>query len=594
MSLFSEKRYMMKNCLLLVLGLFLITPLYGEPLPASEAFQVEVQKLTPNTFSLNWTVKDGYFLYSDRIKLTPEKDSNINIGTLRLPPTQTKKDKQGHVYTVYRNQVSIPVDVLGLSPGESLIKLKYQGCSDDGFCYPPENKKIKIAIDDQLALSSVNLENTPAIATEKSAPSDKISQVFTEHNSFMSLLIFYGFGLLLSFTPCILPMVPVLSGIIIGHGQNVTTRKAFFLSLSYVLSMSLTYAVFGALIAIVGENLQISMQSPWAISIFSLIFVLLALSMFGFYELKLPHSWQNKIAGSSRGQRGGHYLGAAIMGCLATLILSPCVTAPLIGVLTYIAQSHNILLGSLSLFVLSLGMGTPLLLIGTSAGKLLPESGQWMNVIKAFFGILLLAVAIYLMARILPTSLTMFLWACLFIFSGIYAGALTPARSHHEKGRQGIGIILFIYGLLILIGTSMGASDPLQPLVGLKSISRNEPSNNSTAPQSLASIKQRIDEAEGKPILLDFYADWCSSCKVMEATTFQDPKVKQLLKHFKFIRVDVTQNNAENKALMRHFNIIAPPSFLFFDKEGKVLNQFKTVGEVSTAEFIQTLQEAKS
>lgn len=585
----------MKKWLFLTLGLLLTAPIYAEPLPANEVFKVEVKKLAPNTFSLNWTIKPDYFLYSDRIKLTLEADSNLNLGSLRLPPTQTKKDKQGHVYTVYRNEVSIPVDVLGVDPGESLIQLSYQGCSDDGFCYPPETKEIKVGIDSQLALANVSLEAnkpSPTKKTEEITTSDQISHVFTDHSWVMILVIFYGFGLLLSFTPCILPMVPVLSGIIVGHGREVTTKKAFLLSLSYVLSMSITYAALGAVVALLGENLQISMQSPWAISIFSLIFVLLALSMFGFYEFKLPNTWQAQISGSSREQRGGHYLGAAIMGCLSTLILSPCVTAPLIGVLTYIAQSHNVLLGSLTLFVLSLGMGTPLLLIGTSAGKLLPKSGNWMNVIKAFFGIILLGVAIYLMARILPNSLTMFFWACLFIFSGIYAGALTPAQTHHEKGKQGVGIILFIYGLLILIGTSMGAKDPLQPLGALKNTISYAQANKSASPQTLSSIKQQIKEAQGTPVLLDFYADWCSSCKVMEATTFQDPKVIKLLESFKFIRVDVTKNSPEDKELMHYFNVIAPPSFLFFDKQGNALNQLKTVGEVSTEHFIKILQEA--
>ncbi len=586
----------MKKWLILALGLFFSFTIHSEPLPAAEAFQVQVKKLDPNTFALTWTIKPDYFLYSNRIQLIPQAESNLNLGPLRLPPTLTKKDKQGHTYTIYRNQVSIPVDVLGHNPGESLLQLRYQGCSDDGFCYPPETKEIKIGIDTHLALATVSLEDTNQQESKASITnvSNEISQVFTEHNWLMILIIFFGFGLLLSFTPCILPMVPVLSGIIVGHGKEVTTKKAFLLSLSYVLSMSITYAALGAVVALLGENLQISMQSPWAISIFSLIFVLLALSMFGFYEFKLPDSWQAKISGSSRDQRGGHYIGAAIMGCLSTLILSPCVTAPLIGVLSYIAQSHNVLLGSLTLFVLSLGMGTPLLLIGTSAGKLLPKSGGWMNTIKAFFGIVLLGVAIYLMARILPNSLTMFFWSCLFIFSGIYTGALTPAHTHQEKGKQGIGIILFIYGLLILIGTSMGANDPLQPLAVFKKPLVNELNDKVlTVPQTLAAVEQKIKEAQGKPVMLDFYADWCASCKVMEATTFQDPKVKSLLEHFQLIIIDVTKNSPEDKELMRYFNVIAPPSFLFFDKQGKALNQLKTVGEVSTTEFIDTLKQAK-
>lgn len=585
----------MKKWLFLALSLFFIAPLYAEPLPAAQVFQVEVKKIDPNTFSVNWTIKPNYFLYSDRISLSSESEDDVTIGPLRLPLTETKTDKQGHVYTVYRNHLTLPVDVLGASPGESIIKLNYQGCSDDGFCYPPETQEIKIGIDSDLGLATVNLEENPiATNTVEEEPSTPIAQVFTDHNWFMILLIFYGFGLLLSFTPCILPMVPVLSGIIVGHGKEITTRKAFLLSLSYVLSMSITYAILGAVVALLGQNLQISMQSPWAIGVFSFIFILLALSMFGFYEFKLPESWQSKIAGSSGSQKGGHYFGAAIMGCLSTLILSPCVTAPLIGVLGYIAQSNNIILGSLTLFVLSLGMGTPLLLIGTSAGKLLPKSGSWMNGVKAFFGVLLLAVALYLLERILPSSLTMFLWACLFIFSGVYAGALSSAVTHQEKGKQSIGIILLVYGLLILVGTSMGATNPLQPLALLKEKMNAPLSNNRlNETQTLALIQQEIEAAKGTPVVLDFYADWCSSCKVMESTTFQDPEVKQLVTHFKWIKVDVTQNNSENQKIMRYFDVIAPPSFLFFNKQGKPMPQLKTVGELTASQFIKILEKAK-
>jgi thiol:disulfide interchange protein DsbD len=604
-GLFASMLYTISHCLkrkgrdmnkwlLVLMGLLLAFSIHSEPLPATDVFHVTVNNVDPNTFILEWEIKSGYYLYSDRIRLTAPQESNINLGSLRLPPTETKTDKQGHVYTIYRNHLSIPVDILGLSPGESLLELRYQGCSDDGFCYPPEIKEIKIAIDAELALTSVNMEqpNDIPIKHPINATNQDISTIFTEHGWVMIVLIFFGFGLLLSFTPCILPMVPVLSGIIIGHGKEITTRKAFLLSLSYVLSMSVTYAALGAVVALLGENLQISMQSPWAISLFSLIFILLALSMFGFYEFKLPDSWQEKIAGSSRSNRGGHYIGAAIMGCLSTLILSPCVTAPLIGVLTYIAQSHNMFLGCLTLFALSLGMGTPLLLIGTSAGKLLPKTGGWMNVIKAFFGIVLLGVAIYLMSRIIPISVTMFLWSCLFIFSGIYAGALTTAHSAKEKSQQGIGIILFIYGLLLLIGTSMGASDPLHPLALLKASAVNETQKMLVVPQqSVHTVEQQIKEAKGKPVMLDFYADWCASCKVMEETTFKDAEVQKLLTQFQVIKIDVTKNSIEDKELMRYFNVIAPPTFLFFSQDGAPLKQLKTVGEVSAAHFINILKQ---
>lgn len=579
------------------MGLLFLVTAHAEPLPAKDAFPLAVKRIDPNTFIVQWDIKSGYFLYSDRITLHPEENNNITIGTLRLPPTLSKTDKQGQTYTIYRQQLSIPVDVLGHEPGESLLELKYQGCSDDGFCYPPETQTIKVEIDQQRALSSVSLEQKMPVEENPPASNTatEISQLFSEHNWLMILVMFYGLGLLLSFTPCILPMVPVLSGIIIGHGSTVTTKKAFFLSLSYVLSMSVTYAAIGAIVALLGENLQISMQSPWAIGFFSLLFVLLALSMFGFYEFKLPQAWQAKIAGSGRSQRGGHYLGAAIMGCLSTLILSPCVTAPLIGVLTYIAQTHNVLLGTLTLFVLSLGMGTPLLLIGTSAGKLVPHTGTWMNTIKAFFGIVLLGVAIYLLERILPNSLTLFLWACLLIFSGIYAGALSPAHTSKEKGQQGIGIILFFYGLLLIIGASMGAKDPLQPLALFNTDSAHEAKKPlPMQPQNRSAIAQQIVEAKGTPIMLDFYADWCTSCKVMEATTFRDPQVQELLQHFTLIKIDITNNTAEDKELMQQFKIIAPPTFVFFDRQGKELNQFKEVGELSAAQLVRILRQVKA
>lgn len=574
----------------LVLCYFTTLALQANPLPAKEVFQVGVSHIDPNTFTINFQIKPNYFLYSTRIKLVPEADNKIHLGTLRFPPTLKKTDKQGHVHTVYRDQVTIPVGILGNKSGESELTLHYQGCSDDGFCYAPEQRIIRLSLDDNLALTKATLEHTPSTIEQSSDnQSDNITSVFANHNLAMILLIFFGFGLLLSFTPCILPMVPVLSGIIVGHGKEITTRKAFFLSLSYVLSMSVTYAILGAVVALLGANLQISMQSPWIIGVFSLVFVLLALSMFGFYEFKLPSSWQAKIHGTSSSQRGGHYLGAAIMGSLSTLILSPCVTAPLIGVLTYIAQTGNILLGCLTLFFLSLGMGTPLLLIGTSAGKWLPETGGWMNTIKAFFGILFIAVAIHLCSRIAPSSLSMGLWAGLLIFTGIYSGALTYSYSNKEKFHQGAGLIFLVYGFLILIGASMGATNPLQPLSSLQKPESSVIQKQQK--QTLNQIKQSIKEAYGTPIMLDFYADWCTSCKVMEATTFKDPKVQQALKRFTVIKIDVTENNAQTKALLNYFKIVAPPTFIFFDAQGQELDKLKLVGELSTSQFLKVLNQ---
>jgi thiol:disulfide interchange protein DsbD len=585
----------MRKWLYLVLLCCIISPLQAKPLPAAQVFQVKVETLDPNSFTIQWQIKPDYFLYRDRIKITASKDSNVQLAPLRLPNAIQKTDKQGKPFAVYQNQLTLPVGLLANKPGETLLKLGYQGCSQSGFCYPPIEKQIQVTIDNHLNLAAVSLEDSPLPATtlqEQEGIHSPLENIFTQHNKPMVLLLFFGFGLLLSFTPCILPMVPVLSSIIVGHGKEMTTKKSFFLSLSYVLSMSLTYALVGAIAALLGANLQISMQSPTAISLFSLLFVLLALSMFGFYEFKLPTAWQEKIAGPEAADRGGHYLGAAIMGCLSTLILSPCVTAPLIGVLTYIAQTKNILFGSLTLFVLSLGMGTPLLLIGTSAGRFLPEAGSWMEAIKVFFGFLMLAVAFFLMSRVLPPSFSMMLWAAFLIFSGIYAGALRGGISGWDKFFQGIGIILLGYGLLILIGSSMGSVNPWQPLKSVYAkalVQQNTQARTFTLPE----LKTALMEARGKPLLLDFYADWCASCAVMEATTLQDPAVQNALAAFTTIRVDVTANTAQNQAILAYFHVVAPPTFLFFNAEGEALPAKTLVGEVDAATFLQQLKSEK-
>ena len=581
----------MKKCCLYLILLFLPLLSFANPPPAVDVFQLTAKQVDPNTFAIDWQIKKGFFLYKSRIKLTENPDANIHLGTILYPKALKQIDAQGKNYFIYRNHLTLPAAILGEKAGETLLTVHYQGCSDDGFCYPPQTSQIKLAIDNNLALSNVSVERTDAASQTADIllpQSDSLDRLFSTRSWGIIILSFFGFGLLLSFTPCVLPMVPVLSGIIVGHSKDLSTRKAFFLSLSYVLSMSITYALVGAIVAIMGNNLQIAMQSPWIISLFSLIFILLALSMFNVYELRLPVSWQSRLASVTRSHSGGHYLGSALMGCLSTLILSPCVTAPLIGALGYIAQSGNVAFGSLSLFALGLGMGTPLLLIGTSAGKLLPKTGHWMNTVKSFFGVMLLAVAIYLMERILPTIIVMAMWASLLIFSGIYMGALTKANSNQEKLSQGLGIILLVYGLLILIGGSQGHSNPLQPLA-----TRNKPhtltDTEVRVAKSVSEIQDALANAKGKPVLLDFYADWCASCKVMANTTLQDERVLALLNNFIVLKVDLTANNAKTKAILSRYNVVAPPTFLFFDAKGIELSQLRLVGETSAKTFFNHL-----
>lgn len=585
----------MKKCGLILLLLCIPCLAISKPPPAAEVFQLSAHLIDPNTFAIDWIIKPGFFLYKKRIKVTTTQLSNIELAPLRLPPPLSYKDSRDKSYLIYRDHLSLSISALGKEPGESLLNVHYQGCSDKGFCYPPIDKQIKIAIDINLGLNNVSLETTAPTrqeATSSPSHSPDMSQLFSENSWGIIILSFFGLGLLLSFTPCVLPMVPVLSGIIVGHGKDISTRKAFFLSLSYVLSMSVTYSIIGAMVALMGMNLQIAMQSPISISLFSLIFVLLALSMFNVYELRLPVSWQARLANITKSHSGGHYLGAALMGCFSILILSPCVTAPLIGALGYIAQEGNVPLGMIALFFLSLGMGTPLLLIGLTAGKFLPKTGYWMNTIKAFFGVMMLAVAIYLLGRILPNILTMFLWSALLIFSGIFLDAFNNAISAQEKFRKGFGIILLVYGLLILVGTSLGNSDPLEPLASRQGSAALNGAATPLTVRTPEALKTALLHAKGTPVFIDYYADWCESCKTIEATTLRDNSVRALLNQFTYIKIDVSQNNFDSKTLLHAYDVVAPPTFIFLDSSGQENHNLRLVGDVSTQTMLNQMQQA--
>lgn len=587
----------MKRLILLpLLFIFSVVCNSAEPPPANEVFQLSAKPIDPNTLLLTWEIKSGFFIYRDRIKLIPSQDQAYHIGNISFPKAHIKTDAQGHSVKIYRHKLSIPVSVLGDQSGETLLETHYQGCSNDGFCYPPEIRNIKLGFNDQHALINATIEKSELkanLAVKSKKNTDALGELFLSNNWPWIFISFFGFGLLLSFTPCVLPMVPVLSGIILGQGKRISTHKSFLLSLSYIVSMATTYALVGAIVAMMGSNLQIAMQSPWAIAVFSLIFVLLALSMFGFYDLKLPSTWHTKLSKISHSRAGGYYLGAAIMGGLSTLILSPCVTAPLIGALGYIAQSGDIARGSLALFFLGMGMGTPLLLIGTSAGKWVPKTGQWMIVIKGFFGLLLLAVAINLLSRILPPVFIMVLWAALLIFTGIYSGALNHAHSNQAKFRQGVGIMTLIYGVLILIGASQGSHNPLQPLLKPTPVESYplEKSASHTALTTLSEVNQALINSKRKPAIIDFYADWCATCKQIESTTLQNPEVLRALKSFTFIKVDVTNNDLESQALLKTFDVIAPPTMIFFDTHGQELTNARLVGEITTTSLLDRLKE---
>ncbi|MDD1638130.1 MAG: protein-disulfide reductase DsbD, partial [Methylococcaceae bacterium] len=383
--------------------------------------------------------------------------------------------------------------------------------------------------------------------------------------------------------------------------NRITTARAFLLSLSYVVASAFTYTVFGILAALFGSNLQTTFQQPWIIGLFSAIFVLLSLSMFGFYELELPNSIKTKLHNSSEKHRDGSLWGAAIMGALSSLIVGPCVAAPLAGALIFIGQTGNAVLGGSALFAMGMGMGVPLLLLGASAGKLLPKAGTWLYSTKAVFGVIMLGVAVWMLSRILPPAVTILLWAMLLILPAIYLKAIDPLPENSSGWRQlwkGIGLMMLAYGLLLLIGFSMGNNNPLKPLQGFNA-------NNAQAAEqgivfervaSLSALEARIQQASAnhQPVMLDFYADWCISCKEMEAYTFTDPKVKQALAGFVLLQADVTKDSDDDKALLTKYNLIGPPAILFFGTDSQENAAHRVIGYQDAETFIKTLQRVKS
>jgi len=383
-------------------------------------------------------------------------------------------------------------------------------------------------------------------------------------------------------------MIPILSSIIVGQGDKITTRNAFTLSLLYVLAMAVTYTVAGVVAGLFGENLQATFQNPWILGSFAGVFVLLSLSMFGFYELQMPNFIQSRLTEYSNKQQGGTLTGVAIMGFLSALIVGPCVAAPLAGALIYIGQTGDAVLGGLALFALSMGMGAPLVAIGTSAGKFMPKAGIWMDVTKAVFGVLLLAVAIWMLERIIPASVTLILWGILLVTSSIYMGALEGLQiesSGWKKFWKGMGLILFTYGILLLIGASSGSTDMLQPLKGLSAASStNQQSNNGklqfTKIKGIKGREQALTKARAnkQTVMVDFYADWCISCKEMEKYTFSDPKVQAELKNTLLLKADATENDAQDKELYKHFGIIGKPAIIFYNSAGTKMHNYRVVG----------------
>lgn len=576
-------------------GLNGLTANFVQPalLPAEQAFQFFTAVKNPTTLHLNWLLADGYYLYRDKLKITLN-NNDIQLGRYDIPRGTPKHDEAFGDVEIFHNELSFDVPLLRQNTGSQSVSVEvsYQGCADRGVCYPPMKKNVQL---DLPPLPTANVLTKPP-ATAALSEQDQIVNALRQDSLWLSLLTFLGFGLLLSFTPCVFPMIPILSGIIIGQGKNISTGKALGLSLSYVVATALTYTVFGILAALFGSNLQTTFQQPWVIGLFSGIFVALALSMFGFYHLELPTFLRAKLHESSDKHRDGSFLGAAIMGSLSSLIVGPCVAAPLAGALIYIGKTGDVMLGGSALFMMGFGMGIPLLIIGASAGKLLPKAGHWLTAINPVFGVIMLAVALWMLDRILPATVMMLLWAMLLVIPAVYLSAIDPLphpSSGWRKLWKGLGLMMLVYGLLLLIGVSLGNTNPLKPLQGMIAVgnaANTKPAGiHFSRIKSLAELTQHLQTARAKkqPVMLDFYADWCISCKEMEAYTFTDPKVKQRLANFVLLQADVTANSENEQALLKHFNLVGPPAILFFGTDQQEQSQYRIIGYQDTETFLK-------
>ncbi len=586
-------------------GLFANSPFsQTDPLDVEQAFVFDYRQ-DGNNLQLIWDMPEGYYLYRDRIEIA----ENRAVAVLeRSNSTAKQKDDPlfGQVWVYYKFaevNLTLGSKTTGTTE-ESVIQVTYQGCWEGGICYPPVTKDLQLTVPPQAEAAATGkseamvptaakqaVVSAPVVAAELSEQ-DQFAAMLRDGNLAVTLGAFFIAGLALSFTPCVFPMIPILSSIIAGQGQRVTAATGFWLSLVYVLAVSVTYTIAGVFAGLFGESLQVLFQNPWVISSFSLIFVLLALSMFGFYELQLPNSLQSKLSSASNNQQGGTVTGVAIMGFLSALIVGPCMAAPLAGALIYIGQTGDPVLGGSALFTMSIGMGVPLLLVGTSAGKLLPHAGLWMDRVKSFFGILLLLLAIWMLDRVVPAVVTMWLTAIVLTMAAVFMGALSSSekKAHGLSllGR-GAGIIVLIYAAALMVGALSGSKSMLYPLKGVAG-AQAMPQN--TLPFIKVTTQEQLQQAlsaakaKQQPVMLDFYADWCPSCVELDVVTFADSKVQKSLDEFYLIKVDVTANDSAARALNKSYSLVGPPALIFYDRQGNMMANKTLIGFVSPVDFI--------
>ncbi len=584
-------------------------------LEPEKAFRLSARMVDPTAVEVRFQIADGYYMYRDKFAFAVA-GGGATLGPPGFPKGELKKDEFFGTTETYRKQVAIriPVSVPGEGRDPSLpalaeklaLQVTSQGCADVGVCYPPMTQKVELrpaafssasptpvgtARSGEASFGGREVRSAPAIVSDEA----RFEQALASGSFLLMLAIFFGAGILLTFTPCVLPMIPILSGIIVGEGRTVTRAHAFTLSVTYVLGMAVTYTVIGVIAALSGTLLSAALQNPWVLGAFALVFVGLALSMFGFYDLQLPERFHARVAAASAKLKGGELGAVALMGVLSAAIVGPCVAAPLAGALLYISQTRDVLLGGSALFALALGMGVPLVAVGTTEGALLPRAGHWMKAVKAFFGAALLGVAIWIVSPVIPAVAQMLAWAALLIVGAMYLHALDPlpqGASGALRFWKGVGVIALVAGVALVIGTLAGSRDPLQPLAGLRADAARAPETRFERVASLAELDARLQTAS-RPVMLDFYADWCVSCKEMEAFTLSDPKVRAALAGMTLLQADVTANSPADRELLKRFRLFGPPGIVFFDTSGREIPGLRVVGFQGADRFLETLALAQ-
>ena len=560
-------------------------------LPAEQAFRFDALAGGSDQVQLNWEIADGYYLYRARIKVATTSTA-AQLGAAQFPTGQFKTDEYFGRQEIYHHELRVIVPVARAAGGAFALPLEvtYQGCAEAGLCYPPVTRSVSVTL-----AGGSGAAVGPGGAGASGAAGDpseqsRFAQLLTG-NVFLMIGGFYLAGLLLAFTPCVLPMVPILSGIIAGGGAHTTTGRAFALSVTYVLGMALTYTAAGIVGAAMGHEVQALFQQWWVLALFAAVFVAMALSMFGLYTVQMPAAIQTRLADVSNRQSAGTFGGVAIMGALSALIVTTCVGPALVAALLVISQTGQMARGGAALFAMSIGMGTPLLIVGASAGKLLPKAGPWMDFVKKLFGVMMLGVAAWMLVRIVPDRAALALWAVPALTLAWLVWFELKMRSAGVWALRAAGLGAALYGVALVAGAALGGTDPLSPIPAFTHQVRTLPFRRI---RTVADLERAVAQASAAKhgVLLDFSAEWCTSCKEMERYTFSDPRVQSALANVALLRADVTADDADDQALLRHFGIMGPPTIAFYGADGRERSNLRVVGYLKADAFAARAREA--